>query len=160
MDSATSLDSLLQDLLHKKPDKRWDAAVKLGEMGRHATAAIPALQSATSDKDAMVRQAAQEALIKLRDDREIPKQTSAISSQNSDRDSAVHAEITHTHPVPGSARSDRFFALVFDNMFASLLSMTVLLMIPNTQDVLRGIALVVVYLGYFFIFEGLVGSSP
>jgi uncharacterized RDD family membrane protein YckC len=62
--------------------------------------------------------------------------------------------------VPGDASKDRFFALVFDNFIGLVLGIVAAGAIPNDQVVLRGTAWVAVYLGYFFLFEALVGSSP
>ncbi len=62
--------------------------------------------------------------------------------------------------VPGDASKDRFFALVFDNLIGLVIGFVAACAIPNDQVVLRGTALVVGYLGYFFLFEALVGSSP
>src|SRR5262249_6152297 len=65
MNADQAVAHFLEELRQARPDKRWDAAVKLGNLGRHATNAIPALQDALSDRDAMVRQAAQDAIDKI-----------------------------------------------------------------------------------------------
>lgn len=62
--------------------------------------------------------------------------------------------------VPGDASKDRFFALVFDNLVGLVIGMVAAGAIPNDQVVLRVTAWVAVYLGYFFLFEALVGSTP
>jgi uncharacterized RDD family membrane protein YckC len=62
--------------------------------------------------------------------------------------------------VPGDASKDRVFATSFDNLFIVIVGLAAAMAIPDDQVVLRGTALVAVYLGYFFLFEALVGSSP
>jgi uncharacterized RDD family membrane protein YckC len=67
---------------------------------------------------------------------------------------------TENPVVPGDASKDRFFALVFDNLIGLVLGYAAACAIPNDRVVLRGVAWVAVYLGYFFVFEALIGSSP
>ena len=62
--------------------------------------------------------------------------------------------------APGDASKDRFFGLVFDNFIGLVIGIVAAGAIPNDQVVLRGTAWVVLYLGYFFLFEALVGSTP
>lgn len=62
--------------------------------------------------------------------------------------------------VPGDASKDRFFAMVFDNLFGLVLGIVAAAAIRNDQVVLRGTTWVAVYLAYFFLFETLVGSTP
>jgi len=62
--------------------------------------------------------------------------------------------------VPGDASKDRFFAATFDNFFILVVGLVTANAIPSDLIVWRGIALVAVYLAYFFLFEALVGSTP
>jgi uncharacterized RDD family membrane protein YckC len=62
--------------------------------------------------------------------------------------------------VPGDASKDRFFALVFDNLIGLVIGIVAAGAIPNNQVVLRATVWVAGYLGYFFLFEALFGSSP
>src|SRR5262245_35627751 len=58
----TSLDNLIDDLKHGKPDARRAAAAALGELGPQAKAAIPTLVQLLKDRDESVREAAASAL--------------------------------------------------------------------------------------------------
>jgi hypothetical protein len=65
MNTDHALTNLLEELRHKRPENRWEAAVQLGNMSSQATAALPTLQEALTDRDGLVRQAAQEAITKI-----------------------------------------------------------------------------------------------
>jgi uncharacterized RDD family membrane protein YckC len=62
--------------------------------------------------------------------------------------------------VPGVGNKDRLFAASFDNLFIMVAGLATAMAVPSTYVAWRAIVLVAVYLGYFFIFEAVVGSSP
>ena len=62
--------------------------------------------------------------------------------------------------VPGDASKDRLFALVFDELFIAVAALAAAAALPSEEVVWRGVVIVAVYLGYFFLFEALVGSTP
>jgi uncharacterized RDD family membrane protein YckC len=62
--------------------------------------------------------------------------------------------------VPGVASKDRFFAATFDELFIVIAGLATAMAIPDDQIVSRGAALVAIFLGYFFLFEALVGTTP
>lgn len=62
--------------------------------------------------------------------------------------------------VPGVGSKDRLFAAAFDNFFILVVGLVAATAVPSTYVVLRGTVLVVTYLGYFFLFESIVGSTP
>jgi uncharacterized RDD family membrane protein YckC len=68
--------------------------------------------------------------------------------------------MTDIRIVPGDASKDRFFAATFDNLFTIIIGLTAAVLVPNTEVVLRGTVLVVAYLGYFFLAEALLGTTP
>ncbi len=71
------------------------------------------------------------------------------------------AEVTRgIEIVPGEVGKDRLFAASFDNFFILVVGLATAMAIPSDQVVGRGAALVAIYLGYFFLFESLVGSTP
>ena len=61
--------------------------------------------------------------------------------------------------VPGVASKDRFFAATFDELFIIILGFAAVLAMP-TNPIWRVTAFVAIYLGYFFLFEAIVGSTP
>jgi uncharacterized RDD family membrane protein YckC len=61
--------------------------------------------------------------------------------------------------VPGNASKERFFAAVFDNVFATVVALLSAASVPNTE-VLRAVVLGAAYLAYFFVFEAVIGTSP
>jgi HEAT repeat protein len=60
-----AVDVLTRALLHKDPETRRTACRVLGEIGPPARSALPALQAATEDKDAEVREEAQRAILNV-----------------------------------------------------------------------------------------------
>jgi len=62
--------------------------------------------------------------------------------------------------IPGEGGKDRLFAANFDTVFIVIVGLASAMAIPPEQVVWRGTALVAIYLGYFFLFEALVGSTP
>jgi uncharacterized RDD family membrane protein YckC len=59
----------------------------------------------------------------------------------------------------GNKGKPRIFAMVFDNLIASLVSMFVAGKTPGLSDTARVVLLCVVYLSYFFIPEALSGRT-
>ena len=55
-DAAKIVPALTESLKDKEGDVRWSAAIGLGYFGEQAKAAIPALQTAQSDRDAFETQ--------------------------------------------------------------------------------------------------------
>lgn len=70
------------------------------------------------------------------------------------------AKMSDIKIVPGDSSKDQLFAATFDNLFIVVIGLAAAMAIPNDQVELRAIALVAAYLGYFFLFEALFGSSP
>lgn len=64
----SQIKALIADLKHADPKKRYAAAQKLGELGKDASAAMPALEDAIADDDGDVCLAASDALSKIRRD--------------------------------------------------------------------------------------------
>jgi uncharacterized RDD family membrane protein YckC len=62
--------------------------------------------------------------------------------------------------IPGDASKDRFIAAWMDSAGATVLALVSAGAVPSTEVVLRGIALVAAYLGYFFVSEAAIGTSP
>lgn len=62
--------------------------------------------------------------------------------------------------VPGDAGKDRLFAAVIDNVIIFIASLATAAAIPNHYIVGRGIAIGLVCVGYFFLFEALLSSTP
>jgi len=67
MTDDQTINNLVEELQHQRPEVRWDAAVKLGKIGSRAANALPALQVALSDPDGLVRKVTQEAIAKITD---------------------------------------------------------------------------------------------
>jgi hypothetical protein len=84
MTEDAAINNLVEGLQHPRPEVRWDAAVKLGEMGGRAANALPALQVALSDPDSLVQNVIQEAIKKITD---AGKRSSAESPGNSNESS-------------------------------------------------------------------------
>lgn len=61
--------------------------------------------------------------------------------------------------IKGDATKARFIATVIDNIIALGTMLVVVGSIPETWSVIRGLSVVVGYLGYFFILEGLWGRT-
>jgi uncharacterized RDD family membrane protein YckC len=68
--------------------------------------------------------------------------------------------MTDIQIVPGDVSKDRFFALCFDEVFIVIAGLAAAAALPKDEVVWRGAMIVAVYLGYFFLFEAMVGSSP
>jgi uncharacterized RDD family membrane protein YckC len=68
--------------------------------------------------------------------------------------------MTDIQIVPGDASKDRLFALCFDELFIVIVGLAGAMALPSDQVVWRGAVLVGAYLGYFFLFEAIVGSTP
>jgi HEAT repeat protein len=64
-DVAHVVPALIEGLKNKSPDVRWSSAIGLGYFGDEAKEAVPALQTALSDRDARVREGAGVALSRI-----------------------------------------------------------------------------------------------
>jgi uncharacterized RDD family membrane protein YckC len=62
--------------------------------------------------------------------------------------------------VPGNGSKDRLFASCFDNLFIIVIGLVAAASVPSTEVALRVTVLVAAYLGYFFLFEAIIGTSP
>ncbi len=62
--------------------------------------------------------------------------------------------------VPGNASKDRFIAAWMDGAGATALALVCAAAVPSTAVVLRTAVLVAAYLGYFFVSEAAIGTSP
>ena len=61
--------------------------------------------------------------------------------------------------IKGDTSKARFFAATIDNLIAIGLMLVIVGSMPENWSVLRAIFIVIGYLGYFFIFEGLWGRT-
>lgn len=62
--------------------------------------------------------------------------------------------------VTGVANKERLIALFTDNLIAIAVTFFLVVLIPEKWPVTKGIVLVLAYIGYFIVFEGLWSRTP